>query len=108
MRAFATFGGAVAHAAEDVVVQQWAQKTEQSIVSQLDSLAAHVPFSDVDVRVGAGTDWRQAVDSIGWEHGDILLLGSGAAGPVAQVFVGSAASKIVRHAPVPVTIMPRR
>ncbi|MEV0200442.1 universal stress protein [Nonomuraea sp. NPDC050691] len=37
-----------------------------------------------------------------------LLLGSGAAGPLAQVFLGSAASRILRHAPVPVMILPRQ
>jgi nucleotide-binding universal stress UspA family protein len=109
VRAFATFGGAVAYPAEDLVMQQWVHRTEQSILTQLDSsVAAQVPFPHAEVQVGVGTDWSQAVDSIGWEPGDILLLGSGAAGPVAQVFLGSAASKIVRHAPVPVMIMPRR
>ena len=38
----------------------------------------------------------------------IRLLGSGAAGPLAQVFLGTAASKILRHAPVPVMILPRQ
>jgi nucleotide-binding universal stress UspA family protein len=37
----------------------------------------------------------------------MLLLGSGAAGQAAHVFLGSAASKILRHAPVPVMIVPR-
>ena len=36
------------------------------------------------------------------------LLGSGAAAQTAQVFLGSAAAKILRHAPVPVMIVPRR
>jgi len=49
----------------------------------------------------------EAVDDIAWESGDMLLLGSGAAGPLAQVFLGTAASKILRHAPVPVMILPR-
>jgi nucleotide-binding universal stress UspA family protein len=37
----------------------------------------------------------------------MLLLGSGAAGPMAEVFLGSAASKILGHAPVPAMIVPR-
>ncbi|MEE6167457.1 MULTISPECIES: universal stress protein [unclassified Mycolicibacterium] len=110
VRAFATFGGAVAYPAEDLVMQQWVHRTELAILTQLESsVAAQVaPLPDAEVQVGVGTDWSQAVDSIGWEHGDILLLGSGAAGPVAQVFLGTAASKILRHAPVPVMIMPSR
>ena len=61
---------------------------------------------DVDVVVGTGYEWREAVENVPWETGDMLLLGSGAAGQVAQVFLGSAASKILRHAPVPVMIVP--
>jgi nucleotide-binding universal stress UspA family protein len=67
-----------------------------------------VSIPDVDVVIGTGTDWRQAVENIAWETGDVLLLGSGASGPMAQVFLGSAASKILRHAPVPVMIVPKR
>jgi nucleotide-binding universal stress UspA family protein len=36
------------------------------------------------------------------------LLGSGAAGPLAQVFLGTAAANILRHAPIPVMIVPRQ
>ncbi len=58
--------------------------------------------------IGAGATWRDAVEAIEWAAGDILVLGSGAAGQVAQVFLGSAAAKILRHAPVPTMIVPRR
>jgi len=61
---------------------------------------------DVDVVVGAGHDWNAAVQSIGWDTGDMLVLGSGAAAPTAQVFLGSAAGKILRRSPVPVMIAP--
>ena len=77
-------------------------------VKQLDEARATVSIPDVDVVIGTGTEWREAVDDIAWEPGDVLLLGSGAAGPLAQVFLGTAASKILRHAPVPVMIVPRR
>ena len=76
-------------------------------LKQLNEARASVAIPDVDVVIGAGNDWRDAVDGIAWESGDLLLLGSGAAGPMAQVFLGSAASKILRHAPVPVMIVPR-
>ena len=78
------------------------------VVKQLDDARAEVPIPDVDVVIGTGTDWREAVDAIAWDAGDVLVLGSGAAGPLAQVFLGSAASKILRHAPVPVVIVPKR
>jgi nucleotide-binding universal stress UspA family protein len=39
--------------------------------------------------------------------GDVLVVGSSALGPLAQVFLGSRAAKVVRHSPVPVVVVPR-
>lgn len=101
------FGGSIEPSVEDLVVQQWTRRTFDDIVKQLNDVRERIPIPDVDVLVGSGHDWREAVEAIPWESGDILLMGSGAAGPVARVFLGSAASKILRHAPVPVMIVPR-
>jgi nucleotide-binding universal stress UspA family protein len=102
------FTGAVERSAEELVVQQWTRRTTDAAVQQLDTARADVAIPDVDVVIGTGTEWREAVDDIAWEAGDVLLLGSGAAGPLAQVFLGTAASRILRHAPVPVMIVPRQ
>ena len=102
------FGGSVERSAEELVVQQWTSRTTDAAVKQLNAAREEVSIPDVDVVIGTGADWRQAVENIAWETGDVLLLGSGAAGPMAQVFLGSAASKILRHAPVPVMIVPKR
>ena len=101
------FGGSIERSAEELVVQQWTRRTMDAAVEQLDAARATVSIPDVDVVMGTGTEWREAVDDIAWEPGDMLLLGSGAAGPLAQVFLGTAAAKILRHAPVPVMIVPR-
>lgn len=101
------FAGTIERTAEDLVVQQWSRRTFDDIVAQLDAVRERIAVPDVDVVVGSGHDWREAVESVTWQEGDVLLLGSGAAGPVARVFLGSAASKILRHAPVPVMIVPR-
>jgi nucleotide-binding universal stress UspA family protein len=37
----------------------------------------------------------------------VLVVGSSSIGPLARVFLGSRATKIVRHAPVPVVVVPR-
>ena len=102
------FGGSIEHSAEELVVQQWTSRTVEAAAKQLGEARAKAPVSDVDVVIGTGADWRAAVDDIAWETGDVLLLGSGAAGPMAQVFLGTAASKILRHAPVPVMIVPKQ
>ena len=101
------FGGSIESSAEDLVVQQWSRLTFDDIAKQLNAVRDRISVPDVDVVVGTGHDWREAVEDVPWEAGDMLLLGSGAAGQAAQVFLGSAASKILRHAPVPVMIVPR-
>lgn len=101
------FGGAFESAPEKLVVEQWSQRMHNDIVRQLDIVREHVAVPYVDIIVGNGSDWREAVESVPWEPGDMMVLGSGAAGKSAGVFLGSAASKILRHAPVPVMIVPR-
>jgi nucleotide-binding universal stress UspA family protein len=108
VRPTTTFGGSIERSAENLVIQQWTRKTMAAALKQLNDARTTVAIPDVDVVMGAGTDWGEAVDDIAWESGDMLLLGSGAAGPIAQVFLGTAASKILRHAPVPVMILPKR
>ena len=107
VRPFTMFGGSIERSAEELVVQQWTHRTTEAVVERLDHVRTTVPVPDTDVVIGTGNEWREAVEDIAWEPGDVLLLGSGAAGPLAQVFLGTAASKILRHAPVPVMIVPR-
>ena len=108
VRNVAAFQGSIEASAEDLVVAQWTRRTHNEITKQLNEVRAHMPVPDVDVVVGTGYDWNTAVQSVPWHGGDILVMGSGAAAQTAQVFLGSAAAKILRHAPVPVMIVPRR
>jgi nucleotide-binding universal stress UspA family protein len=102
------FRGGIESSAEDLVVEQWTRRTIADITKQLNDVREHMAVPDVDVVVGTGHDWNTAVESVSWDAGDMLLLGSGAAAQSAHVFLGSAAAKILRHAPVPVMIVPRR
>ena len=45
--------------------------------------------------------------SIDWLPGEVLVLGSSTAGPLTRVFLGSRATKLIRHSPVPVLVVPR-
>jgi len=107
VRPVSVFSGKIERSAEDLVVEQWASRTMDDIVKQLNDVRANISVPDVEVVIGSGHDWREAVEGVPWEAGDMLLLGSGAAGQAAHVFLGSAASKILRHSPVPVMIVPR-
>ena len=62
----------------------------------------------VETVIGRGASWAEAIDDVGWDEGDVLVVGSSELGPVAQVFLGSRATKILRHSPVPVFVVPRR
>ena len=57
--------------------------------------------------VGRGASWEEAIDDVEWRNGDVLVVGSSSAAPVARVFLGSRASRILRHSPVPVVVVPR-
>ena len=62
---------------------------------------------ELETVIGYGENWDEALEDIAWRDGDVLVVGSSAVGPVARVFLGSRASKIVRHSPVPVVVVPR-
>ncbi len=57
--------------------------------------------------IGDGYGWREAMGKARWSPGDLLVVGSSSHGPLASVFLGSRASKILRYAPVPVMAIPR-
>lgn len=67
---------------------------------------AGVIADDVETVVGLGHGWRAAMDSIAWDDAGLLILGSKPHGTLSQVFLGSSATKIVRHSPIPVLVLP--
>ncbi|MCQ4120619.1 hypothetical protein [Rhodococcus tibetensis] len=77
---------AIERSTEDFVVQQWARRTRDEIIKQLSVVRTRIPVPDVDVVVGSGHDWHEAVEAVPWEAGGMLSLGSGAAGPAPTSF----------------------
>jgi len=71
-----------------------------------DEIRAAVP-DGLEVVIGQGSDWEDAIEEVEWSDGDVLVVGSSSIGPVAQLFLGSRAAKIIRHSPVPVVMVPR-
>lgn len=93
---------------EDLVVEEWTAEVKQAAstgLAQVEELAARP--RDVEMVIGRGQSWGEALDDLGWEDGDVLVMGSSELGPVAQVFLGSRATKILRDSPVPVIVVPR-
>lgn len=94
--------------AEDAVLTEWSgevSRAQEAVLDQVGALPATPPASGSVI--GHGTDWATAISGLGWDDGDLLTVGSSSAGPLARVFIGSRSSKIVRHSPVPVVVVPR-
>lgn len=94
--------------AEDSVLDVWAAGVEQAqhaVLAQVAGLPAAPAVREAVI--GHGTDWAAALEDVGWDDGAILAVGSSTAGPLERVFIGSRSSKIVRHSPVPVVVVPR-
>ncbi|MHA6624866.1 universal stress protein [Pseudonocardia sichuanensis] len=94
--------------AEDAVAQGWAAdaaRAQRAVLEQVERLPRRP--SEVEAAVGHGPDWAAALEDVGWDDGDLLAVGSSTAGPLERVFLGSRSSRIVRHSPVPVVVVPR-
>ena len=63
--------------------------------------------NEVERMIGTGIGWSEAMSSIDWKPTELLVLGSSTSGPLARVFLGSRAAKLIRHAPVPVVVVLR-
>lgn len=97
---------AVTHA-ETQVIDLWSVQAA-SAQADAETYLTSVGFTtdDMQLTTATGGDWGQAVAAVDWAEGDVLVLGSSSTHRLAQVFLGSSASKIVRHATVPVVVVP--
>ena len=91
--------------AEDMVA---AQAAEQAVGLHDEALAVakEAGLSNVETIVARGKGWDGALRGITWAAGDVLVFGSSRLGQLARVFLGSNASKILRHTPVPALVIP--
>jgi nucleotide-binding universal stress UspA family protein len=98
----------VGREAEAAMLAEWKEEIGAAARAALDRLG-ELPAkpTDCEVVVGQGETWDAALDDLEWGDGDVLVVGSSSMGPIARVFLGSRSSKIVRHSPVPVVVVPR-
>jgi nucleotide-binding universal stress UspA family protein len=108
VRARPPYTAGVGSGPEHQVIAQWAEEIEGSARAALDEveLLPEAP-ERLEAVVGYGETWDDALEDVEWEDGDVLVVGSSSVGPIARVFLGSRASKIVRRSPVPVVLVPR-
>src|SRR4051794_9250937 len=105
VRPMTAAAGSIEPSAEDLVVAEWVTGLESDIRQALraDADAAGTP---VDVVVGQGGTWADALTALPWGSGEVLAVGTSSSA-VSRFFLGSHASKIVRNSPVPVYLWPR-
>jgi len=89
--------------AEDSILDQLAAHARETL-AQLKSDS--VVGKDVELSVATGNGWDEALDAADWQDGDLLAIGTSPVGGIARVFLGSRGSKILRHSPVPVLVLP--
>jgi len=93
---------------DEEMIAEWREEIEASASAVLEKIG-RMPEQPraLDAVVGRGESWEEALEDVDWEEGDVLVVGSSSIGPVARVFLGSRATKIVRYSPVPVIAVPR-
>jgi nucleotide-binding universal stress UspA family protein len=108
VRARPPYTSGVGTEADEAMVAEWIGEIEAAARAALDRVA-DLPAAprELEIVIGRGEDWEEALEDVEWEEGDVLVVGSSSIGPVARVFLGSRATKIVQHSPVPVVIVPR-
>ncbi len=104
-RAEAMYPPEVGIDAEEMVAAQFAEQAVGMHDEAL-ALAREHGVQDVATVVARGRGWPGALNAIPWTDEDVLVLGSSRLGQLARVFLGSTASKIMRHTPVPVLVIP--
>lgn len=106
-RAFLEAG--VGQETENEIIAEWEAGIREDlteILTDIERLSTVPPT--VEVAVGSGANWQEALRAIPWNDTEVLVVGSSSLGPFARVSLGSHAVKIVRHSPVPVVVVPRR
>jgi nucleotide-binding universal stress UspA family protein len=101
VRSRAPFTAGLGSRAEEPVIHEWERDVQSAARRALE------PVGEVPTVVGHGQSWDEALEDVEWEDGDVLVVGSSSTAPSARVFLGSRATKIVRHSPVPVIVVPR-
>lgn len=95
------------HHAETQVVNLWrAQAGDAQRAAEEYLRSQGFDEETLSFTIAEGSDWARAIRRLEWEDGDILSIGSSSTHPIARVFLGSSATKIIRFAPVPVVAVP--
>jgi nucleotide-binding universal stress UspA family protein len=79
----------------------------QHVQTVLGEAADLLPPGRVSVTLAHGRSIEEAIDSLGWEDGELVIIGSSRLAQHRQLFLGATASKVLRALPVPLVVVPR-
>lgn len=94
----------VGYDAENIVSNQWRVQAAEAQAAVREFLPADAAVTSA---LGDGASWAEALASLDWLPGEVLLLGSSPLSLVERVFLGSNAKRIMQAAEVPVVVVPR-
>ncbi|WP_232668096.1 universal stress protein [Pseudonocardia sp. TRM90224] len=92
----------VGYESEKLVEQQVRVDAEEALRAAVAELPQAV---EPTYQLVAATHWEDALDSLHWADGEVLVVGSSRHG-LGRIFMGTNASKIARCAPVPTVVVP--
>jgi nucleotide-binding universal stress UspA family protein len=79
----------------------------QHVQTVLAEAADRLPEGRVSVTLAHGRSIEEAIDSLGWEDGELVVIGSSRLAQHRQLFLGATANKVLRALPVPLVVVPR-
>ncbi len=85
-----------------------AKRAREHARSVLDEACASVGRrTEVTAAVAEGETIEDAVESVSWDDGEIMLVGSSRLAQNHKIFMGTTANKILRTLPIPLVVVPR-
>lgn len=91
--------------AEEMVAERWVEQVGRAQREAVAALPDTAPGTVEEV-IAAGPDWATAFRRLDWIADEVLVVGSSASSPVTRLFLGQAATKIVRQSPTPIIVVP--
>jgi nucleotide-binding universal stress UspA family protein len=75
--------------------------------SVLAEAATRIPDHQATVEVAHGRTIEEAIDSLDWDEGELVIIGSSRLAQKNRLFLGGTANKVLRALPVPMVVVPR-
>ncbi|MCH9816785.1 MAG: universal stress protein [Actinomycetia bacterium] len=99
------YGSALGRSAESAVIEEQTQQTQENQAAVIAKLPAEL---DVSARIAVGDTIATALGQLSFDSNELLVLASSRGGAVRRVFLGDVTYKLIRSAPVPMVVLPRR